>query len=110
VINCTGYRPARAAAPAAGAEARAEIERRVGPVWDRPPETELAFGRFLELEGLQPRMQLPGLAALSQGPGFSNLGSLGVLADRVLAPFGSRPRALRRGRTRQSYASRAGGS
>jgi len=110
VINGTGFDLLEQLRVLCAEDTRAEIERRVGPVWDRPPETELAFGRFLELDGLQPRMQLPGLAALSQGPGFSNLGSLGVLADRVLAPFGSRPRALRRGRTRQSYASRAGGS
>jgi mycobactin lysine-N-oxygenase len=37
---------------------------------------------------MHPRMQLPGLAGLSQGPGFQNLGSLGVLADRVVEPFG----------------------
>ena len=29
----------------------------------------------------------PGLASLSQGPGFANLGSLGLLADRVLEPL-----------------------
>jgi mycobactin lysine-N-oxygenase len=89
LINGTGFDLLEQLRILCAPETRAEIERRVGPVWDRPPETELAFGRFLELEGLAPRMQLPGLAALSQGPGFSNLGSLGVLADRVLAPFGA---------------------
>ncbi len=89
LINGTGFDLLEQLRILCAPDTRAEIERRVGPVWDRPPETELAFGRFLELEGLEPRMQLPGLAALSQGPGFSNLGSLGVLADRVLAPFGA---------------------
>lgn len=89
LINGTGFDLLEQLRILCAPETRAEIERRVGPVWDRPPETDLPFGRFLELEGLTPRMQLPGLAALSQGPGFSNLGSLGVLADRVLAPFGA---------------------
>ncbi|MGH2854073.1 MAG: SidA/IucD/PvdA family monooxygenase [Solirubrobacteraceae bacterium] len=66
---------------------RAEIERRVGQLWDRPPEAEVPFGRFLELEGMCPRLHIPGLAALSQGPGFANLGCLGLLADRVLQPL-----------------------
>ncbi len=66
---------------------RAEIERRVGQLWDRPPEVEVPFGRFLELEGMSPRLHIPGLAALSQGPGFANLGCLGLLADRVLQPL-----------------------
>lgn len=89
LINGTGFDLLEQLRTLCAPETRAEIERRVGPVWDRPPEAELPMGRFLELEGLEPRMQLPGLAALSQGPGFSNLGSLGVLADRVLAPFGA---------------------
>jgi mycobactin lysine-N-oxygenase len=66
---------------------RAEIERRVGQLWDRPPEVEVPIGRFLELEGMCPRLHIPGLAALSQGPGFANLGCLGLLADRVLQPL-----------------------
>jgi mycobactin lysine-N-oxygenase len=66
---------------------RGEIERRVGPLWEMPPEAEVPIGRFLELEGMLPRLHIPGLASLSQGPGFANLGSLGLLANRVLQPF-----------------------
>ena len=36
---------------------------------------------------MRPRLHIPGLAALSQGPGFANLGCLGLLANRVLAPL-----------------------
>jgi mycobactin lysine-N-oxygenase len=87
VVNCTGFdllEQLRTLFPTA---MRAEIERRVGPLWDVPPGTEVPIGRFLELEGLQPRLHIPGLAGLSQGPGFANLGCLGLLANRVLQPF-----------------------
>ncbi len=56
-------------------------------VWDRPPGAEIPIGRNLELEGMRPRLHIPGLGALSQGPGFANLGSLGLLANRVLEPL-----------------------
>jgi mycobactin lysine-N-oxygenase len=87
VVNCTGFdllEQLRGLFPTA---VRAEIERRVGALWDTPPATEIPIGRFLELEGMHPRLHIPGLAALSQGPGFANLGCLGLLANRVLAPF-----------------------
>ena len=94
VVNCTGFdllEQLRSLFPTA---VRAEIERRVGPLWDAPPDTEIPIGRSLELRGMHPRLHIPGLAALSQGPGFANLGCLGLLANRVLQPFfraGDRP-------------------
>jgi mycobactin lysine-N-oxygenase len=87
VINCTGFDLLEQLRVLLASEARAEVERRAGPVWDRPSAGELEMGCFLELEGMSPRLQLPGLAGLSQGPGFANLGSLGLLADRVLQPL-----------------------
>jgi len=87
VANCTGFdllAQLRTLFPAA---AREEIERRVGGIWDQPAGTEVPIGRFLELRGLQPRLHIPGLAGLSQGPGFANLGALGLLSNRVLRPF-----------------------
>ncbi len=87
LINCTGFDLLEQLRVLLSADARAEVERRVGPVWHRPGGGDLAIGRFLELEGMQPKLHLPGLAGLSQGPGFANLGSLGILADRVLQPF-----------------------
>jgi mycobactin lysine-N-oxygenase len=38
----------------------------------------------LGLAGVTPRLHLPLLAGLRQGPGFPNLSCLGLLADRVL--------------------------
>ena len=36
---------------------------------------------------MRPLLQVPGMAGLSQGPGFANLGALGLLANRVLQPL-----------------------
>ncbi len=66
---------------------RAQIEERVGALWDRPSGSEIPIGRNLELVNMRPRLYIPGLGALSQGPGFANLGCLGLLANRVLEPL-----------------------
>ncbi len=87
VVNCTGFDLMAQLRGLFAEPVRAELEARVGPIWDRPPGTELRFDRSLALDGLQPRLHIPGLAGLSQGPGFANLGSLGLLANRVLAPL-----------------------
>jgi mycobactin lysine-N-oxygenase len=87
LINCTGFDLLEQLRGLFSPALRAEIERQAGPVWDRPPEAEVAIGRALELQGMRPRLYIPGLAALSQGPGFANLGCLGLLANRVLAPL-----------------------
>jgi len=87
VINCTGFDLLAQLRGLFAEPVRAELESRVGPIWDREPETELRFDRSLALDGLEPRLHIPGLAGLSQGPGFANLGSLGLLANRVLSPL-----------------------
>jgi mycobactin lysine-N-oxygenase len=87
VVNCTGFDLLEQLRSLFRPAVRAEIERRVGALWDTPPGSEIAIGRFLELEGMRPRLHIPGLAALSQGPGFANLGCLGLLANRVLGPL-----------------------
>jgi mycobactin lysine-N-oxygenase len=87
VVNCTGFdllAQLRTLFPAA---TRAAIEERVGQLWEMPAGTEVPIGRSLELKGMQPRLHIPGLAGLSQGPGFANLGALGLLANRVLLPL-----------------------
>ena len=87
VINCTGFdllRQLRGLFPDA---VRDEVEEQCGPLWDGPPQTEVPIGRGLELEGMHPRLHIPGLGGLRQGPGFANLGSLGLLANRVLQPL-----------------------
>lgn len=87
VANCTGFDLLAQLRTLFPEPVREEIESRVGPLWDRPAGTEAPIGRHLELTGLRPRLQVPGLAGLSQGPGFANLGALGLLSNRVLQPF-----------------------
>jgi mycobactin lysine-N-oxygenase len=92
VINCTGYDPLEQLRRLLADDAQIELERQVGALWGpscNPDAT--AIGRALELEGIRPRVHVPGLAALSQGPGFSTLGALGLLADRVLEPLACKP-------------------
>jgi mycobactin lysine-N-oxygenase len=87
VVNCTGFDLLAQLRSLFDDETRAAIEAQVGPLWDTPAGTEVPMGRHLELRGMQPRLQIPGLAGLSQGPGFANLGALGLLANRVLQPL-----------------------
>lgn len=87
VINCTGFdllRQLRGLFPDA---VRDQVEEQCGPLWDGPPKAEVPIGRALELKDVHPRLHIPGLGGLSQGPGFANLGSLGLLANRVLQPL-----------------------
>jgi mycobactin lysine-N-oxygenase len=48
---------------------------------------EHAIAEDLSLEGFTPKLHLPMLAGLAQGPGFPNLSCLGLLADRILASY-----------------------
>ena len=50
-------------------------------------ELERRIGIDLSVEGLSPRLHLPMLAGLAQGPGFPNLSCLGLLSDRVLRSY-----------------------
>ncbi|OBF11845.1 NADPH-dependent L-lysine N(6)-monooxygenase MbtG [Mycobacterium sp. ACS4331] len=43
-----------------------------------------SIGYDLAVEGLSPKLFLPNLSGLNQGPGFPNLSCLGLLSDRVL--------------------------
>ncbi|OBY31438.1 NADPH-dependent L-lysine N(6)-monooxygenase MbtG [Mycolicibacter kumamotonensis] len=47
-----------------------------------------AIGHDLAVAGVTPKLFLPNLAGLTQGPGFPNLSCLGLLSDRIL---GTRP-------------------
>jgi mycobactin lysine-N-oxygenase len=87
VVNCTGFDLLAQLRTLFPAQVRAAIEQRVGQLWDTPAGTEVPIGRNLELRGMEPRLQIPGLAGLGQGPGFANLGALGLLANRVLQPL-----------------------
>jgi mycobactin lysine-N-oxygenase len=86
VANCTGFDLLAQLRTLFPGGAREEIERQCGPLWDRPAGAEVPIGRNLELRGLRPHLHIPGLAGLSQGPGFANLGALGLLSNRVLVP------------------------
>jgi mycobactin lysine-N-oxygenase len=48
---------------------------------------ERSIGADLAVTGLAPRLHLPMLAGIAQGPGFPNLSCLGLLADRILTPY-----------------------
>jgi mycobactin lysine-N-oxygenase len=48
---------------------------------------ELAITEDLSLDGFIPKLHLPMLAGIAQGPGFPNLSCLGLLADRILASY-----------------------
>jgi mycobactin lysine-N-oxygenase len=41
----------------------------------------------MSVEGLSPKLYLPMMAGLQQGPGFANLSCLGLLASRILDPL-----------------------
>ncbi|WP_433661674.1 SidA/IucD/PvdA family monooxygenase [Nocardia sp. CA-128927] len=67
-----------------------------GPLTQSRIETSIGYD--LAVSGLAPKLYLPNLAALTQGPGFPNLSCLGQLSDRVLRlepvhAAGSRPSA-----------------
>lgn len=48
---------------------------------------EHAIAVDLSLEDFTPKLHLPMLAGLAQGPGFPNLSCLGLLADRILSSY-----------------------
>jgi mycobactin lysine-N-oxygenase len=43
-----------------------------------------SIGYDLAVTDVTPKLFLPGLSGLTQGPGFSNLSCLGLLSDRIL--------------------------
>jgi mycobactin lysine-N-oxygenase len=87
VVNCTGFDLLAQLRGLFSPQLRARVESQAGPLWEMPPGGEVRTGRGLELLGMRPRLQIPGLSGLSQGPGFANLGALGLLSNRVLQPL-----------------------
>lgn len=86
-VNCTGFDLLARLDELLAPDARIAVEQHAGSLRDRPPDMEVAIGRRLEIQGLRPLLHVPGLAAMTQGPGFANLSSLGLLADRILGNF-----------------------
>lgn len=110
VINCTGYDPLEQLRRLLADDAQVELERQVGALWGPACDPDAtAIGRSLELEGVHPRVHVPGLAAVSQGPGFSTLGALGLLADRVLEPLVAPARGSVVARTQRRASTRRAG-
>lgn len=52
---------------------------------------QVAIGHDLAVADVYPKLFLPGLSGLTQGPGFPNLSCLGLLSDRVLGADLSHP-------------------
>lgn len=96
VANCTGFDLWSAIRQLIAPETHTVIAARVGDAWDG---SGLRFGRELEVVGMTPPLHIPGLSALDQGPGFANLGCLGLLANRVVQRFVLQPTANGRERT-----------
>ncbi|WP_156685578.1 NADPH-dependent L-lysine N(6)-monooxygenase MbtG [Mycobacterium sp. Marseille-P9652] len=60
-----------------------------------------AIGYDLSVDGVTPKLFLPNLAGLNQGPGFPNLSCLGLLSDRVLGADISATDPMRRNHEHQ---------
>ncbi|HEX5852208.1 MAG TPA: SidA/IucD/PvdA family monooxygenase [Solirubrobacteraceae bacterium] len=87
VINSTGFDLLGQLRSLLAPPARRKLERVAGALRETRANEGVDIGRFLELRGVRPWLQVPGLAGLSQGPGFATLGSLGLVADRILEPL-----------------------
>ncbi|HYJ56326.1 MAG TPA: NADPH-dependent L-lysine N(6)-monooxygenase MbtG [Mycobacterium sp.] len=90
-------------APLLGQDARDLLELGLGGALTGELLAE-SIGYDLAVNGLNPKLFLPGLAGLNQGPGFPNLSCLGLLSDRVLGadPAATGARTNRRNNEHQS--------
>lgn len=57
--------------------------------------TARAIQTDLSVRGVQPKLHLPMLAQLVEGPGFPNLSCLSTLSDRILRPYVRPPKSTR---------------
>jgi len=88
VVVATGFDPVWFE-PLLTDRARAELANALGAC-DQAVNGDIvtpAIERDLAVRGLHPRLHLPMLAGLQQGPGFPNLSCLGLLSDRILHPY-----------------------
>ncbi len=69
--------------PLLGQDARDLIELGLGGPLTGETLSE-SIGHDLAVTGVTPKLFLPGLSGLTQGPGFPNLSCLGLLSDRIL--------------------------
>ena len=66
-------------------QSKENIEQIIGQITDQNLQSKIDYD--LSIQGLKSKIFLPMISGISQGPGFSNLSSLGTLADRVLHSF-----------------------
>ena len=83
VAICTGSSPAAELARLLG-DSKSGVEERLGCSVADESSLMRRIDSTLALRGLSPRIYLPALAGLAQGPGFANLSSLGMLSDCIL--------------------------
>ncbi len=74
-------------------EARERLASAVGSNALSSAAFERAIATDLSVADTAPRLHLPMLAGVAQGPGFPNLSCLGLLSDRVLASYVGLPAA-----------------
>jgi mycobactin lysine-N-oxygenase len=67
------------------AQTRTRLQQTLGGLGQQT--IERSIGEDLAINDVQPRLHLPMLAGVAQGPGFPNLSCLGLLSDRVLSTY-----------------------
>jgi mycobactin lysine-N-oxygenase len=87
VVNCTGSSPLRQLTGLLDGTSTNSVESRLGVALSDERALARELDVSLALRGLWPRLHVPALAGLAQGPGFANLSSLGLLSDRVLGGY-----------------------
>ncbi len=93
VVIATGGDPLAFIDELATPEARARILSKAGLPSLAQAGVERSIDRNLSIRGLEPRLHVPMLSALAQGPGFANLSCLGRLSDRILEAYVPKPAA-----------------
>jgi mycobactin lysine-N-oxygenase len=68
-------------------QTEARLVERLGCSMISQEVIEPLVGRDLAVDGLAPKLHLPMLSGLRQGPGFANLSCLGRLSDRILGAY-----------------------
>lgn len=87
VVMATGFDPLGALLDLLDDATQAEVASCAGLPDLSAAAMEEAIDEDLALYGLKPRLHLPMMAAMSQGPGFANLSCLGRLSDHVLSAY-----------------------
>jgi len=82
VILANGFQKVGLLSSKLNIHSKKELECIIGKIVDKNLENKI--GRDLSIKGIRKKIFLPMISGISQGPGFSNLSSLGTLSDRVL--------------------------